>query len=191
MSSNLIDRILLLAFPMLIFANVHGQGCAAVDAKQPLIFISYERTEENNFLLALHNNTTCAIYVTSNVGPSTYRITKLSDGRNKLEKRPERQGYDLANGELLSDLRFDIREARWSDRRTSTTADGDTLSTRRLSSNVTIYFYVRRSSFTETQDVVVPFLYEWEENEVPVRRGDAVHQLYFSFPGSLIKRSSK
>jgi hypothetical protein len=109
--------------------------------------------------------------------------------RPNSRKRSERTTYDLSDGEILGDLVFEFRDVRFNDRRLSTTADGDLFSSRRIPSGVTIYFSVPRSSFTRRVNVVVPFWYDWEENAVPVRRGDAVHQLYFGFPETLTKRT--
>ncbi len=191
MSSRVINNTLRLAFGILLVSNSYGQGCAPVNAKRPLMFVTYERMVEDKLVLALHNNTTCAIYVTSIDTPSSHRVIKFPDGKTKLEKRTDPTFYDLSNGELVGDLVFEFRESRFSDRRTSTTAEGDVFSTRRIPSGVTIYFQARRSSFTEAVNLVVPFSYEWEENVVPTLRGNAVHYVYFSFPESLTKRARK
>ena len=180
-----------LIFITLFVAKSYPQACAPLDKDRPLIFITYERMADRKVMLGLHNNTTCALYVRSNGTPTLYRVTNVSNGKTKLEKRSERTAYDLSEGEILGDLVLEFRDVRFDDRRISTTADGDLLSSRRLASGITVYFTVSRSSFTRRVNLVVPFWYEWEENAVQVLHGNAVHQLYFAFPETLTEHGLK
>lgn len=183
MISHVINTILRFAVIALFVVNSYGQnGCGSLNKDRPLLFITYERVANDKILLALHNNTSCAIYVRSNGTPTLYRVINISNRKTKLEKRSDSAVYDLSDAEILDDLVFELRDTRFSDRRISTTADGDLFSSRRIHSGVTVYFTVRRSSFTRRANLVVPFRYEWEESAVPVVSGDAVHGVYFVLP---------
>jgi hypothetical protein len=183
MAFHVINTIMRFAVVALVVVNSYGQnGCGSLNKEHPLIFITYDRVANDKILLALHNNTSCAIYVRSNGTPTLYRVISLSDGKTKLEKRSDSTVYDLSDAEILHDLVFELRDTRFSDRRISTTADGDLFFSRRIPSGVTVYFTVRRSSFTRRANLVVPFRYEWEENAVPVVSGNAVHGVYFVLP---------
>jgi hypothetical protein len=183
MTSRVINIILTFAGIALLVVNSNGQnGCGSLNKDRPLIFITYEHVSNDKLLLALHNNTTCAIYVRSNGTPTLYRVISVFDGKTKIEKRSDSAAYDLSDAEILNDLVCELRDTRFSDRRISTTADGDLFSSRRIRSGVTVYFTVRRSSFTRRANLVVPFRYEWEENAVPIVSGNAVHAVYFVLP---------
>jgi hypothetical protein len=191
MGSLFVRMIISLAVIAWFAVSSHGQtGCAAVNKDRPLLFVTYERVTDGKVFLALRNNTSCAIYVRSNGGPTLYRIINTVDGKTRLEKRAENTGFDLSDAEVLGDLIFEMRDGQ-NDRLISTTADGDSFFSRRIPPSVIIYFTVRRSSFASRLNLVVPFRYEWEEDAVPVVSGSAMHGVYFAIPGSLSKRERK
>ena len=155
-------------------------GCKAIDNLRPLLFLSFDSSDKQQIWLTLHNNTTCPIWIETNEELKESRELRLADGSSKIEMRSSPPDHDFVENEVLRDLIYELRDSG-NDRLIKNTSTHQLIYLRLIPNGVNIRISLPLSSRNLAWRLRVPFRYEWEADKGPSMRGQATHQLYFSF----------
>jgi hypothetical protein len=154
---------------LIIFVQSGFSQCSLLDNSQGTLFITYETTArvkidgedklQDGVIFRLHNNSTCAVFITAGSANKFYK--PLPANPTARQRGLREVDYDLPDGALVPDVqyRYESREG------SSVSVGGDMFFGFKLVSGRSILFEVpfRHLDLRFASKIVLKFQYPWEQ----------------------------